>query len=60
MVSSSRRVVALLPMKGNSERVRGKNFRSFNGRPVQDLNSLRIRVSEVAPGSSATLTVNSM
>jgi CMP-N-acetylneuraminic acid synthetase len=28
------RIVALLPMKANSERVRGKNFRAFNGRPL--------------------------
>lgn len=28
------RVVALLPMKANSERVRGKNFRSFAGKPL--------------------------
>lgn len=28
------RIVALLPMKANSERVRGKNFRSFNGKPL--------------------------
>jgi len=30
----SKKVVALLPMKANSERVRGKNFRLFNGRPL--------------------------
>jgi CMP-N-acetylneuraminic acid synthetase len=28
------RVVALLPMKAHSERVRGKNFRDFNGKPL--------------------------
>lgn len=28
------RVVALLPMKANSERVKSKNFRSFAGRPL--------------------------
>lgn len=28
------KVVALLPMKGNSERVKGKNFRAFNGKPL--------------------------
>lgn len=27
-------VVALLPMKSNSERVRGKNFKNFRGRPL--------------------------
>jgi CMP-N-acetylneuraminic acid synthetase len=27
-------VVALLPMKAHSERVKGKNFRSFNGKPL--------------------------
>jgi CMP-N-acetylneuraminic acid synthetase len=27
------RIVALLPMKAHSERVRGKNFRTFNGKP---------------------------
>lgn len=31
---SNQRVVALLPMKANSERVRGKNFRSFAGKPL--------------------------
>lgn len=28
------RIVALLPMKANSERVRGKNFRDFCGKPL--------------------------
>jgi CMP-N-acetylneuraminic acid synthetase len=28
------KVVALLPMKANSERVKGKNFRHFNGKPL--------------------------
>ncbi len=28
------KIVALLPMKGNSERVTGKNFRLFNGKPL--------------------------
>ncbi len=28
------RIVALLPMKANSVRVRGKNFREFNGKPL--------------------------
>ena len=28
------RLVALLPMKANSERVKGKNFREFNGKPL--------------------------
>lgn len=28
------RVVALMPMKANSERVRGKNFRDFAGKPL--------------------------
>jgi CMP-N-acetylneuraminic acid synthetase len=28
------RIVALLPMKANSERVKGKNFREFNGKPL--------------------------
>lgn len=31
---SRKRIVALLPMKANSERVRGKNFREFNGKPL--------------------------
>ena len=30
----SHKVVALLPMKANSERVKGKNFRPFNGKPL--------------------------
>lgn len=30
----NQRIVALLPMKANSERVRGKNFREFNGKPL--------------------------
>ena len=29
-----RKIVALLPMKANSERVKGKNFRDFNGKPL--------------------------
>ena len=33
-MSKSERVVALLPMKANSERVRGKNFRLFHGKPL--------------------------
>ena len=28
------KVVALLPMKANSERVKGKNFRDFGGKPL--------------------------
>ena len=28
------KIVALLPMKANSERVKGKNFREFNGKPL--------------------------
>ncbi len=34
MTKNGERIVALLPMKANSERVRGKNFRIFNGRPL--------------------------
>jgi CMP-N-acetylneuraminic acid synthetase len=30
----SQKVVALLPMKANSERVKGKNFRQFNDKPL--------------------------
>jgi len=33
-VVGKQRIVALLPMKAHSERVRGKNFRDFNGRPL--------------------------
>jgi CMP-N-acetylneuraminic acid synthetase len=32
--SGAERVVALLPMKGHSERIKGKNFRSFCGKPL--------------------------
>ena len=32
--SSNPRIVALLPMKANSNRVKGKNFRSFSGKPL--------------------------
>jgi len=31
---NKKRIVALLPMKANSERVKGKNFREFNGKPL--------------------------
>jgi CMP-N-acetylneuraminic acid synthetase len=34
MSNTKPRIVALLPMKANSERVRGKNFREFNGKPL--------------------------
>lgn len=34
MKPSKYKVVALLPMKANSERVRGKNFREFCGKPL--------------------------
>ena len=34
MHSTQRRTVALLPMKANSERVKGKNFRDFCGKPL--------------------------
>ena len=34
MSNSKPRIVALLPMKANSERVKGKNFRLFNGKPL--------------------------
>ena len=30
----SKKIVALLPMKANSERVKGKNFKNFNGKPL--------------------------
>jgi CMP-N-acetylneuraminic acid synthetase len=33
-MTQRRKVVALLPMKAHSERVKGKNFRSFNGKPL--------------------------
>jgi len=33
-IPSKKRIVALLPMKANSERVKGKNFREFNGKPL--------------------------
>lgn len=33
-MTASNRIVALLPMKANSERVRGKNFRYFCGKPL--------------------------
>ena len=28
------KIVALLPMKAHSERVKGKNFKIFNGKPL--------------------------
>ena len=34
MTSTKPRIVALLPMKANSERVKGKNFRDFNDKPL--------------------------
>lgn len=34
MNTSQPRIVALLPMKANSERVKGKNFREFCGKPL--------------------------
>lgn len=34
MMTGSTRTVALLPMKANSERVKGKNFREFCGKPL--------------------------
>ena len=34
MTQPKQRIVALLPMKANSERVIGKNFRDFNGKPL--------------------------
>ena len=33
-MTTKRKIVALLPMKANSERVKGKNFRLFNGKPL--------------------------
>jgi len=33
-MSKPTRIVALLPMKAHSERVKGKNFRLFNGKPL--------------------------
>jgi serine protease Do len=33
-------------------------IRSFNGQPVQDINSLRNHVADLGPGASATLVVN--
>lgn len=34
IVMPQHKLVALLPMKANSERIRGKNFRSFAGKPL--------------------------
>lgn len=34
MSTEKKKVVALLPMKANSERVKGKNFREFCGKPL--------------------------
>ena len=34
MLNDEQRIVALLPMKANSERVKGKNFRDFDGKPL--------------------------
>lgn len=34
MINETGRIVALLPMKANSERVKGKNFRDFHGKPL--------------------------
>ncbi len=34
MSTNSPRIVAILPMKANSERVKGKNFREFCGKPL--------------------------
>src|SRR3546814_14448495 len=34
MSQNKPRIVALLPMKANSERVKGKNFREFCGKPL--------------------------
>lgn len=34
MTETTPRIVALLPMKANSERVKGKNFRDFYGKPL--------------------------
>ena len=31
---NKQKIVALLPMKANSERVKGKNFREFYGKPL--------------------------
>ncbi|HUF80144.1 MAG TPA: acylneuraminate cytidylyltransferase family protein [Burkholderiales bacterium] len=48
MSKNGQRVVALLPMKANSERVRGKNFRIFNGRPLfQWVLSALLETSEI-------------
>lgn len=33
-MNKKQKIVALLPMKANSERVKGKNFREFNGKPL--------------------------
>lgn len=34
MATREKKIIALLPMKENSERIRGKNFRFFNGKPL--------------------------
>src|SRR5436305_2181824 len=36
---------------------RGDVLKTFNGQPVQDFNSLRNRVADTAPGSTATLGI---
>ncbi len=34
MVNETKKIIALLPMKANSERIEGKNFRDFCGKPL--------------------------
>ncbi|MEB3179500.1 MAG: acylneuraminate cytidylyltransferase family protein [Nostocaceae cyanobacterium] len=48
-MSDSLKVVALLPMKANSERVRGKNFKKLHGKPLFQwiLDSL-LSISEIS------------
>ena len=36
---------------------RGDVIKSFNGQPVQDINTLRNRVAEAGPGSTADVVV---
>jgi len=49
MPETTRKIIALLPMKAHSERVKGKNFRNFNGKPLFKwvLNSL-LKLDEIS------------
>tara|TARA_B100001057_G_C22694043_1_gene888971 strand:+ start:203 stop:898 length:696 start_codon:yes stop_codon:yes gene_type:complete len=63
MTTSDSKIIALLPMKANSERVKGKNFKYFGGKPLfkwilETLISIEL-IDEIVINTDAINTIES-